>query len=84
MVAPESIEGEKSPTWVKFSVRRKSNIEVLMNIYSFMGSYWFVLMGSCEKFRTSNFSRGFWLAIHKNLMMADLLSQIEGVRTFFL
>ncbi len=53
-----------------------------MNIYGFMGSYWLVLMVSCEKFRNFNFFRGFWLAIDKNLMMADLLLRIEGVRTF--
>ncbi len=50
--SPESNEGEKSPTWVKCLIRKKSNIEVLMIIYGLMGSYyWLVLMGSCEKFR---------------------------------
>ncbi len=50
--SPESTKDEKSPTWVKSSVRKKSNIEVLMTIHGFMGSYWLVLMGSCEKLRT--------------------------------
>jgi hypothetical protein len=45
MGAQESTEGEKSPTWVKCSIRKKSNIEILMTIYGFMGSYWLVLMG---------------------------------------
>jgi hypothetical protein len=47
-----------------------------------MESYWLVLMLSCEKFRTFNLFRGFWLEIDRNSMMADLLSQIEGVRFF--
>ncbi len=40
--APKSTEGEKSPTWVKCSIRRNSNIEILMSIYVFMESQWFV------------------------------------------
>ncbi len=36
--APESTEGEKSSTWIKCSIRRKSNREILMSIYGFMGS----------------------------------------------
>ncbi len=55
MMAPESTEGEKLPTWVKCSMNKKSNIKILMSIYGLMGSYWVVLMRSCEKFRTFNF-----------------------------
>ncbi len=40
-------------------------------------------MGSCEKFRTFNFFLCFWLAIVRNLVMADLVSLFEGVCTFF-
>ncbi len=65
-MAPESTEGEKSPTWVKCSVRKKSNIEILMTIYGFVDSYWSVLMGSCEKFRTFNLFHCFWLEIDRN------------------
>jgi hypothetical protein len=48
-------EGEKSPTSVKYSIRRKSNIEILMAKYGFMGSYWLLLIRPQEKFRTLNF-----------------------------
>ncbi len=82
MVAPELTEGEKSPTWVKCSVRKKSNIKVLMTIYGFMGSYWLVLMGSCEKFRTINFFHCFWLEIDRILMMTTL-SRFFRVRQLF-
>jgi hypothetical protein len=34
-VAPESTEGEKSPTEVKCFIRRKSNLDILMTIYGF-------------------------------------------------
>jgi hypothetical protein len=61
MGSPESTEGEKSPTWVNCSVRKKSNIEILMTIFGFLESYWLFLMGSCEKFRTFNFFHCFWL-----------------------
>ncbi len=84
-MAPESTEGEKSPTWVKCFIRRKSNIEVLMTIYGLMGSYWIVLIRLHEKFRTSIFFfYCFWLEIDRNSMMADIDSHFEGVRTFFL
>jgi hypothetical protein len=45
-----------------------------MSIYGLMGSYWSVLVGSCEKFKTFNFFRGFWIEIDRNLMAADLVS----------
>jgi hypothetical protein len=45
---------------------------------------WQLCLRSCKKFRTFNFFHCFWLALDRNLMMADLVSQIEGVRTFFL
>jgi hypothetical protein len=54
-----------------------------MSIYDLMGSYWIVLIRLHEKFRTFNFFHCFWHAIDRNLMMADLVSQIEGVCTFF-
>ncbi len=41
MVAPKLTEGEKSPTWVKCLIRRKSNLEILMSIYGLNG--WLVL-----------------------------------------
>jgi hypothetical protein len=63
-------------------VHKKSNIEVLMTIYSFMGS-WLVLMGSCEKFRIFNCFHCFWLAIDRNLMMADLFSVFRARILFF-
>jgi hypothetical protein len=44
-------EGVKSPTWVKCSVRKKSNIEVPMSKYGFLGSYWTVLIRPQEIFR---------------------------------
>ncbi len=72
-MAPKSTKGEKSPTWVKCSMNEKSNIEALMTIYGFMGSYWLVLMRSCEKFRTFIFFHCFWLEIDRNLMMVDLV-----------
>jgi hypothetical protein len=84
MGAPESTEGEKSSTSVKCSINKKSNIEILMIIYGFMGSYWLVLMGSFKKFRTFNFFNCFWLEIDRNLMMADLVSQYEGAHISFL
>ncbi len=83
-VAPESTEGEKSPTQVKCSIRFKSNNEFFMSIYGFLGSLWVVLMRSCENFRSFNFFHGFWLKIIWILMAADLVSHPEGVCTFFL
>ncbi len=65
-------------------MNKKSNIEVLMTIYGFMRSYWLVLMGSCEKFRTFDFFDCFWLEIDRILMMADLVSVFWGAPTFFL
>ncbi len=82
-MAPESTEGEKSPTWVKCFIRRKSNIEILLAIYDLMGSYWLVLIRLHEKFRTINFFHNFWLEIDRNSMMADIDSHSEGVLTFF-
>jgi hypothetical protein len=55
-----------------------------MTIYGLKGSYWIVLIRLHDKFRTFKFFHCFWLAIDRNLMMADLVSQIEGVLTFFL
>ncbi len=83
-VAPESTEGEKSPTWVKCSVRKKSNIEILMTIYDLLGIQWLVLMGSREKFRTFNFFHYFWLEIDRNFNDDDLVSVFQGAPTFFL
>jgi hypothetical protein len=40
-----------------------------MSIYGLMGSYWLVLMGSCERFSTLNFFHCFWLEIDRILMM---------------
>ncbi len=51
-MAPKLTEGEKSPTQVKWSFRKKLNFDVLMTINGFMGNYWFVLMRSREKFRS--------------------------------
>ncbi len=65
-MAPESTEGEKSPTWVKCLVRKKSNIEILLAVYSFLGSYWLVLMRPCEKFWFFDFFHCFWLEIDRN------------------
>jgi hypothetical protein len=65
MGAPESTEGEKSSTWVKYSIRKKSNIEILMTIYGFMGSYWIVLLGLQEKIRNLNFFIVFGLKYFK-------------------
>ncbi len=83
-VASESTEGEKSPTQVKCSVRKKSNIEILMSIYGFLGTYWLVLMVPCKKFRTFNFFHCFRLEIHRNLVMTDLVSVFQGAPAFFL
>ncbi len=41
-------------------------------------------MGSCEKFKTFNFFHCFWLEKDRNLVMADLVSHFEGMRTFFM
>jgi hypothetical protein len=62
-VAPESTEGEKSPTWVKCSIHKKSNIEILMIIYGFMGSYWLVLMGFQEKIK-----KNFFFTFERNIL----------------
>jgi hypothetical protein len=80
-MAPESTEGENSPTWVKCSIHKKSNSEILMTICSFMGSYWIVLMRLQEKYRTFNFFYCFWLEIDRILMMADLVSVFWCVQT---
>jgi hypothetical protein len=42
------------------------------------------LMVPCEKFRNFDFFHGFWIEMIENLIMADLVSQIEGAHTFFL
>jgi hypothetical protein len=44
-------------------MNKKSNIEILLAIYGVLGSYWLVLMASCEKFRTFKFFHCFWLEI---------------------
>jgi hypothetical protein len=75
-------EGEKSQTCVKCVNCRKSNIKILMTIYGLMGSYWFILMGSCEKFRSFKFCHGFWIEVIRIFMMADFVSQ-KRVRVLF-